>query len=90
LLATPAHAADLRVSVPAGAALETVYDHRTQACEDWDVPDAPARAWKAADGSVRLLAAHTRARILSGPSLNDLHHACRIVFQSAKRDDPAR
>ncbi|WP_197711185.1 hypothetical protein [Azospirillum brasilense] len=90
LLATPSHAADLRVSVPADAALETVYDHRTQACEDWDVPDAPARAWRAADGSVRLLAAHTRARILSGPSLNDLHHACRIVFQSAKRDDPAR
>ncbi|NUB17512.1 hypothetical protein GAY28_37970, partial [Azospirillum brasilense] len=54
------------------------------------MPDAPARAWRAADGSVRLLAAHTRARILSGPSLNELHHACRIVFQSAKRDDPAR
>lgn len=85
-----AHAGDLRVSPAQGATLETVYDHRSQACEEWDVPDAPARAWKGADGMVHLLAAHTRARTLSGPSLDRVSHDCRVVFQSAKRDDPAR
>lgn len=87
---TAAHAADLRVAPAPGAALETVYDHGRQACEGWDVPDAPARAWKGADGTVRLLAAHTNARVLSGPSLNSLRHDCRVVFASGKRDDPAR
>ncbi|WP_448204553.1 hypothetical protein [Azospirillum sp. sgz302134] len=90
LLTTPAHATDLRVAVPASATVETVYDHRSQACEDWDVPDAPARAWKGADGAVHLLAAHTRARVLTGPSLSKLTHDCRVVFQSGGRDDPAR
>ncbi len=88
--ANTANAADLRVAPAPDARMETVYDHGNQACEAWDVPDAPARAWKAADGSVRLLAAHTRARTLSGPSLNAVRHDCRVVFQSGKRDDPSR
>ncbi|MBP2291394.1 hypothetical protein [Azospirillum rugosum] len=90
LASNAAHAADLRVSPAPGAAPETVYDHRSQACEAWDVPDAPARAWKGADGTVHLLAAHTNARTLSGPSLDRLRHDCRVVFKSGKRDDPAR
>ena len=49
LLTAKAHAAELRAAVPPGAPLETVYDHASQACEAWDVPDAPARAWKGAD-----------------------------------------
>ncbi|MBP2314236.1 hypothetical protein [Azospirillum soli] len=90
LLTTPLHAAELRATVPPGAQLETVYDHGTQACEAWDVPDAPARAWKGADGTVHLLAAHLRARTLNGPSLNAVRHDCRVVYESKKQDDPAR
>lgn len=90
LSASPAVAADLAVTVPAGAAAETVFDWRTQACEGWDVPDAPARAWRSADGTVHLLAAHATARALVGPSLDRVAPDCRVVFRSARRDDPAR
>jgi len=90
LLTTPLNAAELRATTPPGAQLETVFDYRTQACEDWNVPDAPARAWKSADGTVHLLAASTRARPLTGPSLNALVPGCHVVFESNRRDDPAR
>ncbi|HYG88468.1 MAG TPA: hypothetical protein VD978_19675 [Azospirillum sp.] len=90
LMALPASAAELRVTVPDGARMETVFDWSAQACEAWDVPDAPARAWKGADGQVRLLASHTNARLLAGPSLDTVRPNCRVVFQSGRRDDPGR
>lgn len=85
--ALPAHAGDLAVT-PAGP-METVFDAATDACEGWDVPDAPARAWRAADGSVRLVAAHHRARVFSGPSLDRPGYDCTVVFSGSRRDDPA-
>ncbi|WP_448187873.1 hypothetical protein [Azospirillum sp. sgz301742] len=67
---------------PTSATPQVVFDWKTQACEPWDVPDAPARAWRGADGQVRLLATHYRARLMAGPSLDTLKHDCRIVFQA--------
>ncbi len=86
----PLDAAELRAAVPPGARLETVFDWKTQACENWDVPDAPARAWKDAGGLVHLLAAHPNARALVGPSLDAAAPDCRVLFRSGQRDDPAR
>ncbi|SMH29462.1 hypothetical protein SAMN02982994_0176 [Azospirillum lipoferum] len=93
--AVPSHAAELRAPelraiVPPDARPETVFDWRTQACEGWDVPDAPARAWRSADGTVHLLAAHTTARALTGPTLDRVAPDCRVVFDSGRQDDPAR
>lgn len=85
--ALPAHAADLRITI-AGPA-ETLFASATDACEAWDVPDAPARAWRAADGSVRLVAAHHRARVFAGPSLERPGYDCAVVFSGARRDNPA-
>ncbi|CAO3433701.1 hypothetical protein [Azospirillum doebereinerae] len=82
--------AELRVAVPADARPETVFDWSGQACEGWDVPDAPARAWRSDDGSVHLLAAHTSARALTGPSLDHVAPDCKVVFDSGRKDDPAR
>ena len=81
LLALPAAAAELAIT-PAADTAQVVFDWKTQACERWDVPDAPARAWRGADGQVRLLASHHRARLMAGPRLDALKHDCRVVFQA--------
>ena len=85
LLALPAHAATLDIT-PDGAP-EPVFTWKAEACERWDVPDAPARAWRGADGDVRLLASHHRARLMAGPNLDTLARDCRVVFEAAH--DPA-
>lgn len=86
-LCLPAGGAELRLAV-AGPA-ETVFDWATQRCEAWDVPDAPARAWRLADGSVRLIAAHHKNRVMAGPELGEVRPDCRVTYQAGNNPDPA-
>lgn len=79
-------AIDVRI---AGEA-ETVFSWRTDRCEDGDIPDAPARAFRDADGSVHLIASHFRTRALTGPSLGAIRPDCRVRFEARGDDDPAR
>src|SRR3954470_7091878 len=37
---------------------ELVFDWTTQRCEDLDIPDLPARAFRTADGQAHLISAH--------------------------------
>jgi hypothetical protein len=86
--APPAAALELRASVPADAVAETVFS--SGACETWDTPDSPARAWRAADGTVRLIAAHVRNRVAEAPTLDGpFARGCSVVFAGGRRDDPA-
>lgn len=57
-------------------------------CAANDIPDAPARAWRAEDGSVRLIAGQHRNRVWSGPSLDALVRDCRIVHEGRGDPDP--
>jgi hypothetical protein len=82
-------AAGLTLEIPAGSEPEIVFDHERDACAPSDVPDVPARAFRAADGSVRLIASHWTNRGMSGPSLNQLRHSCDVLFTAAGNDDPA-
>jgi hypothetical protein len=68
---------------------ETVFELKRDACEPNDIPDAPARAVRTADGQVQLYAAHFRNRRMVGPDLLHLKPDCRIVFQGSEKDDPA-
>lgn len=58
-------------------------------CAANDIPDAPARAWRGADGSVRLIAGQHRNRVWSGRSLDTLARDCRIVHEGRGDPDPA-
>lgn len=83
----PAWASDLRLE-PAGPA-ETVFRWKTDACAKDDIPDTPARAFRDADGRVRLLVPHHTNRALVGPSLDRVRPDCRVVYRGGERDDPA-
>ncbi len=68
---------------------ELVFDWSRDACEDVDVPDAPARALRDARGRVQLYASHYVTRRFVGPSLDEVRHECKVVMQSGYNGDPA-
>jgi hypothetical protein len=67
---------------------ESVFEWRDDSCEPNDFPDAPARAFRTADG-VRLFASHFVARGMSGPDGDHLTHDCAVVFRGERSPDPA-
>lgn len=67
---------------------ETVFDWRSEACARWDIPDAPARAWRDAEGRVHLVAGSSESRAAIGPDLDHLEHGCAVRFAGGEDDDP--
>lgn len=63
---------------------EMVFDWAKQACVKSHVPDAPARAFRDADGNVHLIASHNDNRRFSGPDLNNLRPECTVIYQAEK------
>ncbi len=84
LVAKSAAAIDLHVV----GGEEMVFAWNRQHCETWDVPDAPARAFRDADGNVRLHISHFVTRAMTGPSLSEVSHDCAVVFRGGEKDEP--
>jgi hypothetical protein len=83
--------ASTTVPILSGTAIgerEVVFDTRF-GCEEIDIPDAPARAFRDYQENVHLIATHYVARAMIGPSLNELKHDCRIIYKSPKDPDPS-
>ena len=78
----------LRLRVVPGAE-RLLFDHGRDACEPWDIPDTPSRAFRDAEGMVHLFQSHHRARGLTGPDFDRLTHSCDVAFEGGHRDDPA-
>lgn len=68
---------------------QPVFDWSRDRCERWDIPDAPARAWRDSAGRVHLLAGSERSRAAIGPDLDSLARDCRVLHRGAGLDDPA-
>jgi hypothetical protein len=77
------------LSIAVSGPVTTVFDHGRDACAQWDIPDAPARAIRAASGSVLLFAPHFRNMLLRGADLLHVRPDCHMVFAGAEADDPA-
>ena len=54
----------------------------TGSCDPFDLPDAPARAWRDGDGTVHLAASWATSRFGHGPELGSAEHSCAVVFNS--------
>jgi hypothetical protein len=73
---------------PAGGDI-AVFRHSSDACDPEDIPDAPARALRVADGSVALFAANQQNRVLRGADLLSVRPDCAVVFTGSWAADPA-
>jgi hypothetical protein len=86
LLGGPAAMAEDRPPPVAVIALqgpsEPIFIWRRDACEKIDTPDAPARAFRDAAGTVHLIASHYVARAMIGPTLGSVRHRCDVAFAS--------
>ena len=69
---------------------QIVFDWSRDACETWDIPDSPARAFRDASGLIRVIASHYANRALIGPDLNSLRRDCNILFAGRQQDAPEK
>jgi hypothetical protein len=68
---------------------ETVFTPKRDACDENDLPDAPARAFRDAEGGIVLFAMHTENRALRGRDFDTLKLDCRASLPSNGKEDPA-
>jgi hypothetical protein len=65
------------------------FDTKRDSCEQTDIPDAAARAFRDYKGTVHLIASHSVTRAGLGPSLEAAKHNCQIVYTSRHDANPA-
>jgi hypothetical protein len=58
------------------------FDTSKESCEQIDIPDAAARAFRDYKGTVHLIASHYVTRAGLGPSLEAAKHNCQVVYKS--------
>jgi hypothetical protein len=66
-----------------------VFESPQQSCDQNDIPDAMARAFRDYTGTVHLIAASSELFQSVGPSLDSVQHSCEIGHYSANDPDPA-
>jgi hypothetical protein len=67
---------------------QVVFRWQSDRCAPDDFADSPARAFRTAEGQVRLIASHMEARLMTGPDLDHLRHDCHVAFSGRHDDDP--
>jgi hypothetical protein len=66
-----------------------VFESPKEACNDNDIADSMARAFRDFTGTVHLLAASSGLFQNIGPTLEDVHHSCNVAFDSVDDPNPA-
>jgi len=89
LLAAPADAYEFGPGVRQAGPEQIVHDWSTQRCDFDDYADAPARAFRDAQGQTQMLAAAPAARRMRGPSLDTVTRDCAVVMRSQAVADPS-
>jgi hypothetical protein len=77
------------ISVRQTGDIVVVFRTYSQGCERDDIPDAPARALRLADGSVAMIAANQKNRMLRGPDLLSTRPDCTVVLRGRWDANPA-
>jgi hypothetical protein len=68
----------------------TVFESPKEGCNDNDIPDSMARAFRDFTGTVHLVAASSEMFQNLGPTLEDVHHICGVAFDSVGDPNPAQ
>jgi hypothetical protein len=68
---------------------QVMFDWTTDRCEDQNIPDLPARAFRGADGQVQLIISDNNNFRMLGPDLNTLALDCSAVMRSQNAADPS-
>jgi hypothetical protein len=82
-------ASAMAVSITTTGPEQTVYDWTTQRCDDTDIPDAPAVAFRDSTNRVQLISASFDTRRMVGPDLDHLTRDCTNLFPSQYDPNPA-
>lgn len=72
-----------------GAGTELVFNPKRDRCDGHDVPDAPLRAFRDAEGKTVAFGLHFVNRALRGDSLDRIKIDCQVVLNSKHLADPA-
>ena len=62
--------------------METVFDWSQEACVKSHVPDAPARAFRDAQGEIHLIISHNDNRAHTGPTLDTVKRNCSVIHEA--------
>jgi hypothetical protein len=68
---------------------EPVFDTKTQSCEEKDIPDTQASAFRDDHNIVHLFSTENVARAMLGTSLDNVKRDCAVVFRSRHDPDPS-
>jgi hypothetical protein len=68
---------------------ERVFNWAQDRCDNDDIPDLPARAFRDQAGRVQLISGNLVNRRFLGPSLNQVAHQCAVLMASDENPDPA-
>jgi hypothetical protein len=66
-----------------------IFQSPADSCDDNDVPDAMARAFRDYTGTIHFSSASSQLFASLGPTLDNLVHSCDAAFSSANDPDPA-
>lgn len=78
-----------RLALDPAAQPELLYAYRQDACDSHDLPDIPARAFRDADGKIRLLATNYVHRALVGDGFATLAKRCDVLYRPSQIGEPA-
>src|SRR5271157_3240666 len=90
LLLGGAAAADTTLTITETGPAETVFAWNSMRCEQWDVPDSAARAWRDGQNRVHLMASYLVNRAMVRPDLDHVRPDCRVVFKGGEQGAPER
>ena len=88
-VAAPAGAYEFGPGVRQAGPEQIVRDWSADRCDFDDYPDAPARAFRDAQGQTQLIAGAPASRRMRGPGLDALARDCGVIMRSRMSADPA-
>lgn len=77
------------IVISASKSETVIYSHAKDACEPWDIPDAPTRLFRDKEGEIHLIISHVNNREMVGHNFGGLVHNCKILFKGNESKIPS-